>query len=160
MTQCDLVQKEKEEKQKGKEAKKEKKKPEGLNATNEHKGQLIFCLFQGLEQDLTVYLRLAWDLVQFGNQYVKTRFKLVILLTQPLKCWDSRNVSQLLVYMVLGTEHRQGFVHPSQAFYQLSYIPRPSARFTSLKDMQGIITYCYHSFNLQKTTASQTFLAL
>lgn len=77
LTQCDLVQKEKGEKEKGKEGKKEKKRTGGLNAINEHKGQLIFvpysfifCLFQGLEQDLTVYLRLVWGLVQFGNQYV------------------------------------------------------------------------------------------
>lgn len=29
-----------------------------------------------------------------------------------------------LAYVVLGTEHKS-FVHPSQAFYQLSYSPRP-----------------------------------
>lgn len=53
---------------------------------------------------------------------------------------------------------RQDSVHPSQAFYQLSYVPRPNALFMSQEHMQDI-TFCHHhSFNMQKLTAFQTFL--
>lgn len=52
-----------------------------------------------------MHLRLVWNLMQFGNQYViKARFKLVIFLPQTLKCWDYRYVSRPLVYMVLEAE--------------------------------------------------------
>lgn len=95
--------------------------------------------------------------MQFGNQYIiKARFKL----------WSS--CLRLSSVRITGMCHDHWLIwcwswtdrtlHPSQASYQLSYVPRPNALFKSQEHMQDI-TFCHHhSFNLQKMTAFQTFL--